>query len=69
MAADGRRATPDEQVVLARYVRWGGLANAYLASIDTLAYAVDLAEDLPKRLATAVALIQPSLLKRTGRPS
>ncbi|MBV5329434.1 MAG: hypothetical protein JZU65_17720, partial [Chlorobium sp.] len=26
---DGRRATPEEQKVLARYVGWGGLANAF----------------------------------------
>jgi N12 class adenine-specific DNA methylase len=27
--ADGRRATPEEQAILARYVGWGGLANAF----------------------------------------
>lgn len=27
--ADNRRATPEEQAVLARYVGWGGLANAF----------------------------------------
>ncbi|RYG08870.1 MAG: class I SAM-dependent methyltransferase, partial [Burkholderiales bacterium] len=27
--ADGRRATPEEQALLARYVGWGGLANAF----------------------------------------
>lgn len=27
--ADHRKATPDEQIVLARYVGWGGLANAF----------------------------------------
>lgn len=27
--ADNRRATPDEQALLARYVGWGGLANAF----------------------------------------
>ena len=27
--ADGRRATPDEQAVLARYVGWGGLPQAF----------------------------------------
>ena len=27
--AEQRRATPDEQALLARYVGWGGLANAF----------------------------------------
>jgi len=27
--AEGRRATPEEQAILARYVGWGGLANAF----------------------------------------
>ena len=27
--SDNRRATPDEQALLARYVGWGGLANAF----------------------------------------
>ena len=29
LEADGRQATPDEQAVLAKYVGWGGLADAF----------------------------------------
>ena len=31
--AENRRATPDEQATLARYVGWGGLANAFPAPL------------------------------------
>ncbi|CAB4144822.1 SNF2-related, N-terminal domain containing protein [uncultured Caudovirales phage] len=59
--ADGRRATPEEQRILARYVGWGGLKNAF--RVAGSAEGAGVAKGWEKRVAEVEALLTPQELK------
>jgi N12 class adenine-specific DNA methylase len=59
--AENRRATPDEQSVLARYVGWGGLANAF--RVAGSAEGEGVAKGWEKRVAQLEDLLEPEELK------
>jgi N12 class adenine-specific DNA methylase len=59
--AENRRATPSEQAVLARYVGWGGLANAFRKA--GAADGDGIARGWEKRVAELENLLDPDELK------
>lgn len=59
--AENRRATPEEQAVLARYVGWGGLANAF--RVAGSAEGEGVAKGWEKRVAQLEELLEPEEIK------
>ena len=61
LEADGRRASPEEQRVLARYVGWGGLKNAF--RVAGAGEGEGIAKGWEKRVAELEALLTPPELR------
>ena len=59
---ENRRATPDEKAILARYVGWGGLKNAFRAAGS--AEGEGIAKGWEKRVAEIESLLTPIELRR-----
>ena len=59
--AENRRATPAEQAILARYVGWGGLANAFRKAGAKEEDAV--AKGWEKRVAEVESILDPAEIK------
>ena len=60
--AENRRATPEEKAVLARYVGWGGLKNAF--RVAGAAEGEGIAKGWEKRVAELEGLLTPQELRR-----
>ena len=60
---EGRRATPEEQRILARYVGWGGLKNAFRVAGAKQEGTEGIAKGLEKRVEEVESLLTPAELR------